>query len=426
MDDIEHAELARTWWAALVVTGTAPTPPVEGQRLLRGLIVDLLAGLHTEPFDPAAGAQVGRALVAAHWTDQRVPTVSARVLFGLAGGSDHSDVLPRLVALLAALGQGHEAGLHDLRALDSAADETAPERRDDARFRLAFDNIAAAVAIGDTEGTLLDVNKSLAEMIGVPVGELRGISVYDFAHPDDRDYIRGLLYEQLVPARSGTVRLERRLVRADGSVGWMSFAITYVPGTGGQPDYLMAVGGDVTEVHQQREELHRQARHDPLTGLANRRLLLEKVDELITAADSADRAGFCFADLDHFKMINDRYGHGVGDKALAAVGSRLQHSLRGHDCLVARIGGDEFVALVPPPADTSHVTRIAELLLSALADPITVDGHTLRISTSIGAIVTPLVGANAESLLDEADTRLYDAKSNGKGHWVVHTLDVPG
>ncbi|WP_433208705.1 diguanylate cyclase domain-containing protein [Nocardia sp. CA-107356] len=130
----------------------------------------------------------------------------------------------------------------------------------------------------------------------------------------------------------------------EASVAWMSFAITFVPGADGQPDYLLAVGADVTELHERHEELHRQARHDPLTGLHNRRLLLEKVDELIANAHPHDGAGFCFADLDHFKTINDRYGHNIGDKALAAVAVRLFNSVREHGCLIARIGGDEFIA----------------------------------------------------------------------------------
>ncbi len=98
--------------------------------------------------------------------------------------------------------------------------------------------------------------------------------------------------------------------------------------------------------------------------------------------------------------------------------------MREHDCLIARIGGDEFVALIPPPASTARVTIVADKLLSALADPIIIDGHALPISASIGAIVTPVLGADAESILAAADTSLYYAKTNGKGHWVLHTLDA--
>lgn len=428
VEDVEEI-LAGAWLKALAPSGAATGSASGARCLLRGLIVDLLSALHADRFDASVGVQVGRALVAANWADEQVPWESARVLHQLADHCRHPEATARLATLLSAVGQGHQAGLCGLRGLDHP--HAAEPRRGPATggqddwFRLVFDNIAVAVAIGDTDGTLLQANSALAEMIGVPIESLRGISVYDFAHPEDQEHIRHLLFEELVPARHGTVRLERRLARADGSVGWMSFAITYVPGVGDHSDYLLAVGADVTELHQRHEELHRQARHDPLTGLPNRRLLTERIEELIAAARPGDRAGFCFVDLDHFKAINDRYGHTIGDKALAEVAARLRRTVRDHRCLVARIGGDEFVVLIAPPAGTSRATVIADRLLSALADPIVVDGRTLPISASIGGIVTSLAGADTESLLASADTSLYNAKTNGKGHWVLKVFDSP-
>ncbi|WP_308015029.1 sensor domain-containing diguanylate cyclase [Nocardia coffeae] len=427
MNDVAEV-LARAWSTALAPTAVVSESTPQTRYLLRGLVVDLLVAVHSDPFDVSAGMQVGRALVAAQWIDEQVPSVSAQVLYRLGEHCDHPDAAARSAALLAALGQGHQAGLDDLRDRDRqhamAPHESGNDH--DSRFRMVFDNIAAAVAIGDTEGRLLEANNALADMIGVPVSSLQGISVYDFAHPDDREHIRKLLYDELVPARSGTVALERRLVRADGTVGWMSFAITYVQGINDhQSDYLLAVGADVTEIHQRHEELHREARHDPLTGLPNRRLLTERVDELIATAHPDDRAGFCFVDLDHFKTINDRYGHNAGDKALSAVAARLRNSVRDFHCTLARIGGDEFVVLIPPPAGMSRTTVIADRLLSALADPIIINGHPLRISASIGVIVTPIADADTESLLAAADTSLYNAKSNGKGHWVLQILGAP-
>lgn len=427
MDDLEEI-LARAWLKALAPGDATQEPDPQALSLLRGLIVDLLVALHADSFDVAAGVQVGRALVAAQWTDEQVPSVSARVLHRLADHCRRPEAAARLAELLAALGQGHQAGLCDLRGPDHPHTGPASEPEDGRRdnwFRMVFDNIAAAVAIGDTAGTLLEANSALAEMVGVPVESLQGISVYEFAHPDDQEHIRRLVFEELVPARSGTVRLERRLVRADGSIGWMAFAITYVPGMTDHPDYLLAVGSDVTELHERHEELHRQARHDPLTGLPNRRLLTERIDELIAAARPGDRAAFCFADLDHFKTINDHYGHNVGDKALSAVAARLRNSVSDPRCLVARIGGDEFVAVIPPPAGTAYTTVIADRLLSAFAEPVTVEGHTLQVSASIGVIVTPIAGTDTDSLLTAADASLYNAKTSGKGHWVLQIREAP-
>ncbi|WP_433713961.1 diguanylate cyclase domain-containing protein [Nocardia sp. CA-084685] len=424
MDDSQCAALARTWWQTLAAADGMRVPDDIGYQQLSVLIAELSAALDAEPFDVTVGARVGAALSAAHLVDGRVPTVSAQVLYGLAEYTARPDAGRRLAGLLVALGQGHQAHLDQSRAQQYSTEDSSREEQD-GRYRILFDNTAVAIAIGDTNGTLLEANRGLADMIGVPVEALRGISVYDFAHPDDRDDIRAVLYDELVPSGEGTVRLERRLVRADGSVGWMSFAISYVKGADGQPDYLLAIGADITEEHRLQLELRRQARHDPLTGLPNRRYLLERIEELIAAADESDRAGLCFADLDHFKYVNDRFGHGTGDKVLVAVATRLHDKLRGYDCLISRLGGDEFVVLIPPPATTDQITAIANQLLSVFPDPITINGQQLRIAASIGAVITPIAGANAESLLDAADASLYYAKTNEKGHWVLHTLQAP-
>ncbi|WP_245549027.1 GGDEF domain-containing protein [Nocardia exalbida] len=419
MEQIELARMANLWWRALqaVAGGSASVPDPE--VVLLGMVEELAAGLEAEPFDAGVGHRVGSALVSAGLLGPAVPSTSAQVLYELAEHRAAPETGRRLAALLAAVGQGYEA---QARAHEEAVREA--RRSDDARFRVVFDNAAIAIAIGDTDGTLLDVNRGLAEMIGVPAEALRGVSVYDFAHPSDREGIRTLVYEKLVPAGQGTVRLEQRIRRADDSYGWASFAITFVKGVDGQSDYLLAVGEDVTEQHRMREELHRQARHDPLTGLPNRRHLIERIDAMIADARNGDRAGLCFVDIDRFKHINDRYGHGTGDQILTAVAGRLQDSVRESGCLVARIGGDEFVALIPPPASDHRVATVANSLLEALVDPITAGDRRLRMSISIGAVVTAVAGADAESLLDAADTGLYRAKADGKGRWVLHILDT--
>lgn len=320
----------------------------------------------------------------------------------------------------------HPAQHHTVRDLvpcATAAHSGESARREDELFRFVFDNAAVPLAIGDTKGTLLYANRSLADMINIPVEQLRGISIYRFAHPDDQDEITKVVFDRLVRAREGTVKLERRLIRTDGSAGWAAFSITYVNGSGGQPDYLLAVGEDVTEQHRLDVELNRQARHDPLTGLPNRRYLLERI-ETLAATGVDDQVGLCFVDLDRFKQVNDHYGHGIGDQVLCAVATRLRDSLSGHDCMIARTGGDEFVALISPPADGRTVTDAAERMLSELASPIAAGQHSLRVSASIGAVVTTVSNSEAATLLDAADRELYRAKARGRDQWVLRLLDA--
>ncbi len=412
MREAEWAVLARSWWRGLATTGA--TPHARFLSLLTDSVGKLDTALSADIFDVDVGTRVGAELADAQIATGSLLGNSAQVLAEIATRSAHPDAAGRLAALLVALGHGHGRGL-DRR--DHATD------RKDERFRLVFDNAAIAIAIGDTEGMLLDANQGLADMIGVPISTLRGISVYDFAHPDDREEIRSLVYEQLVPAGSGTAKIERRLLRADGSYGWASFAITFVKGAAGQSDYLLAIGEDVTEQHQLRDELHRQARHDPLTGLPNRRQLFEQIDKIITNAVPGDRAALCFADIDRFKQINDRYGHGIGDHVLQAIGDRFRAGVRQYDCTIARIGGDEFVALIPPPADDSLVASIARSMLGALTEPIVIGDRRVRVTASIGAVLSDVSSMEAKALLDAADVRLLQAKATGANCWVLRGVE---
>ncbi|WP_433678709.1 diguanylate cyclase domain-containing protein [Nocardia sp. CA-119907] len=312
-------------------------------------------------------------------------------------------------------GQGRQAVDHAQRQACHAGEE---------RFRIVFDNAAIAIAIADTAGILLDTNPGLAGMVGAPVEALRGTSVLRLAHPEDRAEIHTLIAGTLVAARGGTVKLERRFVRADASTGWASLAITYVKGAAGRADYLLAVGEDVTERRRLQAELRWQARHDGLTGLPNRRHLLERNHALTATAADHDRVGLCFVDLDGFKQINDRHGHRIGDQVLLAVATRLRESLPADDAIIARVGGDEFIVLVWPPADEPRITAVADRLISALATPITAGEHQPRISASIGAVTTS-ADTPATDLLDAADRAPYHAKTSRKDQWVLHTPDNP-
>ncbi|NUP29483.1 MAG: diguanylate cyclase [Nocardia sp.] len=421
MDGSEHDELVRSWSRALRASGEPAPPGSDIDKLLHWLVGDFAEALVATPFDPTAGARIGAALATVAAGTHDVPAASAPILWNLVGPDADSAAVTRMAVLLTKLGEGFGAHRQQRFAAD-AEDRVRPSKQSDERYRVVFENAAVAIAIGDTNGVLLDANQKLADMIGVPIDELRGISVYEFAHPEDRERIRNLVYQKLVPNRQGTVKLEQQIGRVDGSYGWATFSITFVQGGPGLPNYLLAVGEDVTEQHRMRQELHRQARHDPLTGLANRRQLLERLDVVMKEAGGHEQIGLCFVDLDRFKHINDRYGHGTGDRVLAAVAERLNASVQNLDCLVARIGGDEFVALVPPPVDAWKIGRVADNLLGALTEPVTTNSHQVQVSASIGAVLTTVQSGQAETLIDAADTGLYRAKNNGKSQWVLHML----
>ena len=175
---------------------------------------------------------------------------------------------------------------------------------------------------------------------------------------------------------------------------------------------------DVSARKVRLAELERLALHDALTGLPNRTLLLDRLNQALRAGWRGDAAmAVMLLDLDRFKQVNDTLGHQMGDKVLQAVAPRLAEPLRQSDTL-ARLGGDEFCILLPAAADAEDACRVAERLVDALARPFVIDGMTLELGVSIGLALHPEHGADAESLIERADAAMYRAKRDRLGFHV--------
>lgn len=426
MGRTDVTDLARVWRRTLTETGFVPMAAPELDRLLTDLLTRMVGALDGDPFDPTVGAQVGETLVRANLTDPDVLARSARVLHGLDEYAGHPDGQTRMLALFGELARGYTDALLAARSRDQEQLQAAmADARNTAevRFRVVFDNAAVAIAVVDTRGLMVDANPTLSEMLGLPISALRRRSILEFTHPDDRAYAEASILRDLLRAGSGTVRLELRYLRPDGSYGWGSWATTMVPETSGRPPYLLAVGEDTTQRRALQADLERQARNDPLTGLPNRLQLEETLTAIIANAAPSDGVGLGFIDLDGFKVVNDTHGHGTGDRLLIAVAQRLRQAAGECDATLARVGGDEFVVLVPPPCDDTRIAATAEHMLAALTEPFNVDGRELPISASIGAVVTGVIGTDADSLIDAADSGLYQAKAGGRNRWVLHRTD---
>ncbi|MCA1847569.1 MAG: EAL domain-containing protein, partial [Actinobacteria bacterium] len=171
-----------------------------------------------------------------------------------------------------------------------------------------------------------------------------------------------------------------------------------------------------TRVRESEERLTYRAFHDPLTGLANRSLFLNRLEHARARAKRRKgRLAVLFMDLDNFKVINDSLGHDIGDRLLVTVAERLRTCVRPQDT-VARLGGDEFVALLEDLADAGAAARVADRIMDELREPFEIDGHRLHTSASIGIA---LDAASGGDLLRAADTAMYRAKENGKGRYEV-------
>ncbi|MBP0590113.1 diguanylate cyclase [Paraburkholderia sp. LEh10] len=175
------------------------------------------------------------------------------------------------------------------------------------------------------------------------------------------------------------------------------------------------------ELHSKQHELAHLASHDALTGLPNRMLFMQKLQEAIDVAKmSGERLAVLFIDLDRFKQINDQYGHSVGDDVLAIVARRLQHVLYSGD-MVARLGGDEFIVLVKGERSADAAPAIAARIVRTLDDEVMIDDQPMTVGASIGISQFPADGDSAEALLLNADAAMYAAKSVGSGAWLSYS-----
>jgi diguanylate cyclase (GGDEF)-like protein/PAS domain S-box-containing protein len=209
--------------------------------------------------------------------------------------------------------------------------------------------------------------------------------------------------------------------RKDGELYAELLSISAVRDTHGEVQHYVGVFSDISQLKAHEAELDRIAHYDPLTGTPNRRLLADRLEQAIArCARNGHSLAVCFLDLDGFKEVNDRYGHAAGDALLVGVTRNLQHILRADDTL-ARMGGDEFVLLLSNIATPEECSLILERVLQATGEPVTIDGHAITISASIGVSLYPTDHADADALLRHADQAMYLAKEGGKNRF--HLFD---
>jgi diguanylate cyclase (GGDEF)-like protein/PAS domain S-box-containing protein len=274
----------------------------------------------------------------------------------------------------------------------------------------------------DLDGNATFVNPAAARITGWEAKDLVGRPQHDVLHhtkPDGSPYpreecpIHAVLEDGTTHSRDDEV-----FWRKDGT----SFPVEYMSSPILQDGEVMGAVvtfKDITERKALEQQLHHQAFYDPLTGLPNRALFMERLEHASTRANRRDsRIAVLFVDLDNFKVINDSLGHKAGDQVLKAVAERVRIYLRPEDT-AARLGGDEFTILVEDVASVSEGVRIAERLADVLQPPFTLEEQEVFITTSIGIALNSSTQERAEDLLRHADLAMYRAKHNGKARYEV-------
>ncbi len=205
-----------------------------------------------------------------------------------------------------------------------------------------------------------------------------------------------------------------RSYRKDGSLFWNELFVAPVRNDSGQVTHSVSIINDVTDRIRYEEELEHQANHDALTGLANRNLLDDRLDQAIASAYRYERLmAVVYLDLDNFKVINDSLGHKVGDELVKMAAQRLSRSMREVDT-VARIGGDEFVLVFSDAKQEEMVTVALQRIQEAIAAPFAIEEQELYVTCSMGASLFPRDGRDGQTLLKNADAAMYQAKEHGR------------
>jgi diguanylate cyclase (GGDEF)-like protein len=187
--------------------------------------------------------------------------------------------------------------------------------------------------------------------------------------------------------------------------------------------HFVSINEDFTAQKEAAEQVRRMAYFDPLTRLPNRVLFLDRLNQgLILAKRNRDRVAVLFVDLDRFKSVNDTHGHHVGDALLQAAADRLRACVRESDT-VARIAGDEFTVILPQGAQRDGAAVVAEKIVSAMAEPFVLHGHSLRIGASVGVALYPDDADDAATLIKLADAAMYAAKQESRNTWRFHKPD---
>jgi diguanylate cyclase (GGDEF)-like protein len=205
---------------------------------------------------------------------------------------------------------------------------------------------------------------------------------------------------------------------------WISENARVVRGAGNEIQFFEGTVVDITERKVYEAKIRHQATHDALTGLPNRNLLYDRLQQAVLAAQrKGDIAAVAFIDLDQFKFINDSLGHQVGDELLKVVTARLKSCLRASDT-VARQGGDEFVLVLANQKSTESVTDTIRRIIAVVAEPWNVNGLELHVTCSVGISVYPADGSDAETLLRNADSAMYKAKELGRNNFEYFAAEM--
>jgi diguanylate cyclase (GGDEF)-like protein len=331
--------------------------------------------------------------------------------FGLAAAGFTVAIL--ILAALAAMRRNR--GVHEqLLKVNEALEQE--RNRFHAATESSMDAFFMCSAVRDSQGEIVDflftyLNHNVERMVALPIASLLDRRMCEVL-PINRTLGLFQRYKQVV-LTGAALAYEYPLRDQEAIASWIRVQAVKVG------DGVAITASDITERKQREDAVYHLAHHDPLTGLLNRSLLRDRIGLAIEQARRCrNAAAVFFIDLDGFKQINDTMGHAAGDRLLVSVGVRLKAAVRSSDSVI-RIGGDEFVVVMPGLTTPSDILPCARALLRSLALPLQIGDTPVAVSCSIGGVVYPRFATDIDDLLSKADLALYTAKSLGKNRYHI-------
>ena len=309
---------------------------------------------------------------------------------------------------------GHRYLVGIQRDLSSLVQSENALRASRERERLAQTFAGVGMLVWDVRGNQVEISEILARQIGraglpprIDQSAFRAV-----VHEDDRPLFDDAV--RLCLAGHESMDIEFRVVWTDSSIHWLQGKGDVEMDGDGLPQRLLCLTQDITGRKESDERVRFIAHHDALTGLPNRTLFRDRLQQALSAARrQRTKVGVAFVDLDHFKQINDSLGHHVGDLLLQAVARRLREIIRESDT-VCRYAGDEYVLLLPNVHDSGEVSHVAEKLIECVSQPYTIANVELVVTPSVGLSLYPDDGDSVDALLKNADAAMYHAKNSGR------------
>ncbi len=391
--------------------GSCGTAAFTGQRVI-------VEDVQTHPYWASLREVTARAGLKACWAEP-IRSASGKILgtFGIYHRQVHQPTAEEIRLI------EQTANLAEIALARSRADQAL--KHSEKLLSDILENVSAYIYTKDTQSRYLFANRLLRDRFDAPMEEIVG---YDDSKFFDADTAANMRKDDLRVLLNGE-KLQLEETNPNILTGLTEVFLTVkIPLRRGDGSIyaLCGISTDITERKDIEEHMQHMAQYDALTHLPNRALFNDRLQQAIAAAQrNKAKLALMFIDLDKFKPVNDTYGHGVGDMLLKEVAQRIQDCLRDSDT-AARVGGDEFVILLPTIETKAAANKVGEKILDALNLPFELAGHTLNIGSSIGVAIYPEHGKEEKLLVKSADIAMYHAKKNGRNNVQVYQAGMQG